>query len=703
MAPDETNEWDVFLSYSRVDRGLVDQIREMLERHRINCFQDYRSIEPGENWVGAIDNGIGGSRWMICFLSPAWSESKWTRREWTAFAARNLDGIIPIYIQDTEPPRLLETLQCVRAGSLDEYHKVHGRLVKQLRLEPASHAPATAATPELDLDSLRTACQRQVSDEVERSVGTKYLEQLYQPRPVEEDIRRFLSKDPASATFVNLTVALAGMRPDGALAVGEAEEQRNGRWRELLAELAEAENLVAADRVIARAKRMLSNSSRQALMAMHGEYFLERRPCVLIKDRAGSGKTNLLSHLALAGEQPDDVPLFLTCKFDLGGRTLQQYVGERIMTALESQLGAPLPSDDPDRFMRSLIRELGRRDAQLVIYLDGINEHRDLERLDNAILEALSHWESGPIKLVVTCRDIFWDFFDERRWRPYLHQDRIYDLPPITGAQLDRAVDVYLAWAEIKGEIVGKARRQLEHPLLLRFFCEAHRGQKLRVVEDIRLKDLFSLYWSQKMEEMARALGHGARSRGVERFVYQLVGQMIERSAAQVTVQEASELIADGDVDSPRSIYQLLLDQHIIIEELPPENVTYRSSMARKINFVYDEFFDYVAARWYMEQRNWSDMSEEEICEDFVKLVKGTADYEQLRGITEYMVLLGKHDHLVRQLCMALGQMGQAALLGSILPKLPGDMTWAMDTLQRCLEALEAGKQDMAQPAEGVG
>ena len=41
MAPDETNEWDVFLSYSRVDRGLVDQIREMLERHRINCFQDY--------------------------------------------------------------------------------------------------------------------------------------------------------------------------------------------------------------------------------------------------------------------------------------------------------------------------------------------------------------------------------------------------------------------------------------------------------------------------------------------------------------------------------------------------------------------------------------------------------------------------------------------------------------------------------------
>ena len=32
---------------------------------------------------------------------------------------------------------------------------------------------------------------------------------------------------------------------------------------------------------------------------------------------------------------------------------------------------------------------------------------------------------------------------------------------------------------------------QCRHPLLLRFFCEAYRGQEIGDIEDIRLKELF--------------------------------------------------------------------------------------------------------------------------------------------------------------------------------------------------------------------
>ena len=108
---------------------------------------------------------------------------------------------------------------------------------------------------------------------------------------------------------------------------------------------------------------------------------------------------------------------------------------------------------------------------------------------------------------------------NERRfWR----RATINDLPtegdehdggdPKRGFSRLAALELHLERHGIIGRLVKHAAEQCRHPLLLRFFCQAYRGQYIGEVADIRLKELLDRFWNQMLAAIAeRMIRQGAK------------------------------------------------------------------------------------------------------------------------------------------------------------------------------------------------
>lgn len=74
-------KYDVFISYSTVDKMMAEGVCGYLESHRVRCFVAYRDIPKGTDWAQAIPNALHGSRMMLAVFSKAFNLSEQTDRE----------------------------------------------------------------------------------------------------------------------------------------------------------------------------------------------------------------------------------------------------------------------------------------------------------------------------------------------------------------------------------------------------------------------------------------------------------------------------------------------------------------------------------------------------------------------------------------------------------------------------------------------
>lgn len=362
----------------------------------------------------------------------------------------------------------------------------------------------------------------------------------------------------------------------------------------------------------------------------------------------------------------------------LRGQSLQ----DMILRSLQEELvgaGVFSPAElNASQFLVTLATTLTAAGAELILLVDGINEHRDLVLVDDCILGLMRQWNRLPIKLVVTCRDIFWSFFSEERWRPFLFRNRIFELPSFAPERMEELISSYFEAFQITGQLLGSAREKCRHPLLLRFFCESHRGSEVHAVMELRLKDLFDEYWQRKRQDIAQSIGPETGTIAVEEFLLKIVNHMATAEVTNIPLSEVRRITAEADVESNRSIYKRLLDQDIIIEELPPEQAMDRSYTARRISFVYDEFFDYMMALAHVRRAGWDALDPRQIRDDFAQLVRDSKRFEQLRGVAEYLVLIAEQRQLQKELCTELASQGAYEILCNVLPKLRGERSWML-------------------------
>ena len=78
---EKQTKYDVFISYSTVDKLIAEGVCGYLESHRIRCFVAYRDIPKSEDWAKAIPPALRESKLMLAVFSKAFNMSDQTDNE----------------------------------------------------------------------------------------------------------------------------------------------------------------------------------------------------------------------------------------------------------------------------------------------------------------------------------------------------------------------------------------------------------------------------------------------------------------------------------------------------------------------------------------------------------------------------------------------------------------------------------------------
>jgi hypothetical protein len=96
IAVQDPREWDVFLSYARIDGSEVGrELRSHLEALGVRVWFDEVAIQPGKSQARQMDQGLAKAHCGIALLTPAYIAGRfWTERELGALLSKNT--LIPV-------------------------------------------------------------------------------------------------------------------------------------------------------------------------------------------------------------------------------------------------------------------------------------------------------------------------------------------------------------------------------------------------------------------------------------------------------------------------------------------------------------------------------------------------------------------------------------------------------------------------------
>lgn len=369
--------------------------------------------------------------------------------------------------------------------------------------------------------------------------------------------------------------------------------------------------------------------------------FLESEAtCFLIVAKAGRGKTNLVCRISdeLEAQRP---VLFLA------GRYLEPDDPQDILLYIAMRLGYP------DRHWQACFSDLGQvavAGTPPLILIDGINESPARpNKVVTALRELLIQAHTRGIRVVITCRTDFWQFFRADFWREYVWQDvnasrnlvRGQDITLFDEEIYDVVLAKYFGYFKLECQLTGEAWELCRNPLLLRFFCEAFSGRTsggrdLGTVTEIRLYPLFVHFWEQKLGHVA-SLDDQLNEPVVSQFILALADLMRQRHRTTVARKEVATALGTDlrEMLSSSSIYTRTLDEEIIIEE-----ETNPLIHTANVFFVYDKFSEFAIALSIFEGQQWDSKETSQIVEDAKGIMHEEAEFEfaTLRGALEFLV-----------------------------------------------------------------
>lgn len=382
--------------------------------------------------------------------------------------------------------------------------------------------------------------------------------------------------------------------------------------------------------------------------------------CFLIVAPAGSGKTNLLCDLARRRVNQQPVLLLMGGNTYLGGNTgLQGALQVELESASEAM--AYRSSGDCLHALHRLAEEM---EHDTLVFLDAINEHDHPVAMRQAVEDLLRKTRGKRIKLVITCRDYYWGLFKGDFWEgstinalpveidegEETADSELTDFSHFAANEHERALTLYLDHYNIAGRPVGNAAEQCRHPLLLRFFCEAYRGQDVGETEDIRLKELFDRYWKQKLASIAnRMIKQGTErlqdglAEEVGGYLLNVAAYMLHNNTRAIPLAEIAPATQHSErYDDPRSLYGRVRDEFIILEERQQDRGRRKEL---QVAFVYEEFMEYVMARALIRDWEQAGLDEATILTAVKELTKKYEEFAQILGVMVYLALMLKEEH----------------------------------------------------------
>lgn len=348
-----------------------------------------------------------------------------------------------------------------------------------------------------------------------------------------------------------------------------------------------------AERLVATSK-MLDALPAASLQDAADHFRKAASSVALIVDKAGGGKTNLLCWFVerlIAQRRP---VLFVS------GKTPIRDESDLIWKVILQRTGFVRGSKE--EHLVHLDALLAEANTPLYVVVDGINEADRADVMNSALAYTLRELSAHRFFFFISCRDIYWSFFSRESWPSAFAEARLEGgLFEFSQEEVDEAIPKYTTHFKIEVSISDNAKQQLRHPLLLRFFCEAYGDatgpmRKLAPVSEIRLKPIFDQYWKEKI------------SRETEQLVHELADSMFLRSTPSLDLGHVSTKFVTSDTLSPRSTYNRLRDEHVIVREEQRANDD-GTKGAVVVSFVYEPFMEYAIARslYYDLRRRMND------------------------------------------------------------------------------------------------
>jgi formylglycine-generating enzyme required for sulfatase activity len=185
-----TSVKQVFISHAtEADGEFAGRLAGDLRRLGVRVWIAPDSIPEGEQWVDAIERGLGESSHIVVVLTPAALKSRWVKRETNAAMELENKGrmqVIPLDVEPCEAPLLLSGYQMVRfrggyEAGLSQLGETLELGVAQERRQPLE--PELIRIPAGE--SLMGSTQEQVDQVIAQGVRKEWVERELPQHPVD--------------------------------------------------------------------------------------------------------------------------------------------------------------------------------------------------------------------------------------------------------------------------------------------------------------------------------------------------------------------------------------------------------------------------------------------------------------------------------------------------------------------------------------
>ena len=334
---------DFFISYTQADGHWAAWIRHVLEVYGYSTLSQAADFEPGEDFLYRMQRATIESSRTLAVLSPQYVRSEFGGLEWRAALAQDPSGerrlLIPVRIEECEPPGLLRTRIHVDLVGLDE------DAAQQTLLRGVAGAPCSGSSA-----SGTAAHGATTSTSAPRSARAPF-------------------PGAARASSPRSGPAPAMARSDEPAQAGPSGQRRESRWRRL-------------------------SRDRPSLAALVGEHFDligHRELKELLRARLHHSETATV--VVLAGPDGSGKSAALAW--------LRRTAGARVVEATGATPDPPLREDGKDvgRLLRRLEDQVEATADNAVLVYDDVDHDLREEGIRRLVVEAMAQLKLGFVVL----------------------------------------------------------------------------------------------------------------------------------------------------------------------------------------------------------------------------------------------------------------------------------------------------------------
>ena len=427
----------------------------------------------------------------------------------------------------------------------------------------------------------------------------------------------------------------------------------------------------ASNKQIERTIKALSSKYDDTMYVSRSEaeqkfwsFLTEAEGSMIIIGKSGCGKTNVLCYLASQMLQ-EGAPLavFLTSAALTEEKDIQTVICSELLSPV---VGGHLTEEEVVGFYRELLKH----SIPLVVFIDGINEVKDIRWMRQILTDAFRQFAGTSVKFCITCRDIFWREFRSDEWIIY-EPDREREIKERVNAAIEKfpktkavsdsererikkrisrsvprfkytcylddfdefefqkAIKKY----DLTDRLAGQALRKCKHPLLLRLLADSLPSDSTEIFRELVHLDLFDKYWASKVSHL----------HSTDWEATPLVAGILF-CTAQLMEEQCQPLLQASELESALEKSMGNESWRSVLKDLISENVILQQEVSRdsiQIRFTYDEFLEYVLARKQYKELNWAHKNDEfRIIIDAKELISKTKQFRLLEGTLTYMILM---------------------------------------------------------------